>query len=494
MKSGTQTRMFQYAPSSGLPQDKGTLGASADVAVMDATSDSQKVYLYSRATGSFNAYDVLTSTFIDMNNTLPQNGAYYDDLKDHVTSAALNPEDHSIYFTTSAIKNTGGNWTQEDMYIYKFTPEDDSTVQFPQLLTNNALETSGGGSNLVRTAPPRNQGTIVWNEHTQSLLILGGFKETAFDTSMVLQVSGLATAYEPRIRYDILEFDPARGTISPRPEILPSARHDIAAVWSPQHEMFFLFGGGTGVETAPAYVTTEAWSNNGGFLNGSLLPATPPIPDVEHQVVTARICTVEQNPSLACARYNLSPQITMKSNGSLLDSPLIHVSGNMFKATDTENDPVTFFLALSAPKFSAGGGGGNANIPILVNANPYDVNSDSMVDIGDVNAIGSLIGLQQGQPGYNHLADINDDGSISQADVTAFLTETAAAVQQMFGDEFSFNSSTGEITNPITPICQGNVCLTPISVKVTMSAYTPAPCYPLRYSSLQFSLPKKGGG
>lgn len=487
MKSGTQTRMFVYSPSSGIPQDKGALAALADVAVMDATSEGQKVYLYSKAEGGFNSYDVLTSTFSNTNNTLPNPpGTYYDSLKDQVTSAALDPEHHVIYFTASGRKNTGGSGDQEDMFIYKYNPANDSIVAFPQYLTNNATDYGGNalnGYNLIRTAPPRNEGTIAWNPHTKTLLLFGGKKETAFDTSMSLRQ--FANSFDPRILYTITEFDPVRGTISPRPEILPSARTNMAVIWNERDETFYLFGGGTGVETAPTYATLEGWNNNQTFQNGSfLIPQTSSLPNVEHQVVSARLCSVTQDPSTSCAQYNLPPQITVVSN-QFAGSPLVRPTGSTIAATDAEQNPIMYFLSVSAPKY---GSAGDGQVPNLVSP-LYDVNTDSMVDIGDVNAIGSLIGLQQGQAGFNPRADLNNDGSITQADVTAFFSQTAARVTQTFGDQFSFNTTTGVITNPITPVCTGNVCVRPQDVRVTVSAYTPASCFPLRYSSIQFTLP-----
>ncbi len=491
MKSGSQTRMFVFAPSSGIPVDKGVLPDNADVSVFDAKMPTeQTVYLYSRATGSFNAYDVLSSTYRDLSNTLPSpSGSYYDELKDNVASAAVDPETHFIYFTASALKVNGGTYDQEDMYFYKFDTANDVMALFPQYLSNSAPQYNGNalaGMNLIRTSPPREKATIAWNELTKTMLIFGGH-ELVPNTSKSLRL--FTNSFDPRINYDIIEFDPRRGLIQPRPEILPSARADVTAVWDSQNSIFYLMGGGAGYTTVPSYVTNAPWDNNNGFDNGSLLPATASsLPSVEHQVVTARICSMTQDPASSCSQYNLPPQITLQSS-YFAGSPVAHATPAKFvHATDATNDPITYFIALSAHHFGTPGAG-DAQTPNLIYP-PYDVNTDSMVDIGDVNAIGMLIGRNQGQSGYNPRADLNNDGSITQADISAFFSGTSAAISAMFGNDFSFNTSTGQLD--YSP--QINPPRAPLKIDVTVSAYTSAPCFPLRYSSLQTIISKPAGG
>ncbi len=484
MKNGTQTAVFSYGLSTGVPVYKGSFNALADSTVMDASVSQQVVYVYSKATGSINSYDAPTGTFTVLGNSLPAiaNSTFYVALKDQVNSIALDPTNHLVYFSASGRRNNGSNWGEEDMYFFKFDPSNNTISQFPQFLTNTVpdygLTTTLMAANIVRTSPPRERATMAWNPSTKTFLIFGGHEQFA-DNSKSLKI--FQTSFDPRINFDIVEFDPVRGTIMPRPEILPSARADVTAVWNGDDAVFYLLGGGQALDTASAYVTTAAFDNNTGFDNGSLQPAGASIPDVTHQVVAARICSVTQDPTTSCSSYNLPPQITVL-NSVFTSSPVVHPSGALVKATDPTNDPVTFFLALSTHHF---GGQGDSQIPNLI-APPFDVNSDSMVDIGDVNAIGSLIGLSQGQPGFNPRADFNDDGIINQADISSFFSQEATAIAQRFGNDFSFNPQTGVLTYPPATGSQ-----TPVNVDVTISAYTPAPCFPLRYSSLQTIIASK---
>ncbi len=121
-------------------------------------------------------------------------------------------------------------------------------------------------------------------------------------------------------------------------------------------------------------------------------------------------------------------------------------------ATDPDEDPVKFIVA----RYDA----------------TLDIDGNNRVDIGDINAIGVLIGSSSGSGLYNARADLTNNGIINNDDITAF--QLGLFSQQMAG--FGFDANSGLLIG--TPVLgqKGTYVL-------TFSAFTDASAYPKPYST-----------
>ncbi len=122
------------------------------------------------------------------------------------------------------------------------------------------------------------------------------------------------------------------------------------------------------------------------------------------------------------------------------------------EATDVDDDPIKFIVT----RYDAG----------------LDFDMNHQVDIGDLNMIGLALGAASGSVSYDPMLDLSGNGTIDQADISAF--QVALLSQLLTG--FGFDVDQGLLSGTPTSQQKGTYLL-------TFSAFTDTPTFPKPYTT-----------